>query len=227
MSDAVLIHACERAAAARARALLRALQPARSRRRARLLAPLSGQDVDAAGAGGQRRGGARPPAVLPRDAQGCAGAPAADATVVHFSPAPLSRLAQAAKSIPGLLAIDIHEDPWTPGLFNVWERYQTYAELAEHGSSQRQTAFEEKLLPLTRSGIGITLNIWEDGKLGHACVGIGPKGEGGLDDSTGASGTAGGGAGYKQTVKVGANTHRDLEGDTFGLKQASEVKRKD
>ncbi len=50
----------------------------------------------------------------------------------------------------------------------------------------------------------------------------GPKGEGGLDDATGQSGGAGGGAGYTQTsatVDLGKEK-RDHEGDSFGMKEA-------
>jgi hypothetical protein len=50
----------------------------------------------------------------------------------------------------------------------------------------------------------------------------GPKGEGGLDDATGQSGGAGGGAGYTQTsatVDLGKMRRGD-EGDSFGMKAA-------
>lgn len=44
----------------------------------------------------------------------------------------------------------------------------------------------------------MALYEWNDGQLGAVCLQGGPKGEGGLDDATGASGAAGG-AGLKQT----------------------------
>jgi len=53
-------------------------------------------------------------------------------------------------------------------------------------------------------------------------VATGPKGEGGLDDATGQSGGAGGGAGYTQTsatVDLGKMRRGD-EGDAFGMKAA-------
>ena len=46
--------------------------------------------------------------------------------------------------------------------------------------------------------VGIALFEYQDGKLGNSCVEIGPKGEGGLDDATGAN-KYGGGARYEQT----------------------------
>ncbi len=55
-----------------------------------------------------------------------------------------------------------------------------------------------------------------------ACAFAGPKGEGGLDDATGQSGGAGGGAGYTQTsatVDLGKQKRGD-EGDSFGMKAA-------
>ena len=54
------------------------------------------------------------------------------------------------------------------------------------------------------------------------CVQPGPKGEGGLDDATGQSGGAGGGAGYTQTsgtVELGKMRRGD-EGDAFGMQAA-------
>lgn len=124
----------------------------------------------------------------------------------------------------GLQTFDIHEDPWTAGVFNVWERWDTVASLGRFGSSPEQQAFEAAVLPLTRTGIGMALYEWQDGKLGVACVPIGPKGEGGLDDAPGAHGGVGGGSSYVQTSKGNAPTHRhDDKKDLFGMSQALEM----
>ena len=116
---------------------------------------------------------------------------------------------------------DIHEDPWTVGVFNVWERWDTVYSLAEFGSSAEQQQWEAEVLPLTRNGIGLVLYEWVDGKLGVACVPIGPKGEGGLDDAPGAHGGVGGGVTHTQTAKGAKPTHhRDDKKDLFGMSAA-------
>ncbi|GIL47205.1 hypothetical protein Vafri_4077 [Volvox africanus] len=56
----------------------------------------------------------------------------------------------------------------------------------------------EKLQPHLEKPIGMSLYTYENGRIGPVAIQAGPKGEGGLDDATGASGAAGG-ASYKQT----------------------------
>mmetsp|Transcript_1565 Transcript_1565/g.5171 ORF Transcript_1565/g.5171 Transcript_1565/m.5171 type:complete len:93 (-) Transcript_1565:2172-2450(-) len=60
--------------------------------------------------------------------------------------------------------------------------------------------FLQKVEPLAASDIGMTLYEIKNGKIGVASIAFGPKGEGGLDDATGAGGA--GGAGYQQTSKT-------------------------
>lgn len=110
----------------------------------------------------------------------------------------------------------------------MWERWDNVHNLARFGSSPEQQQFEASVLPLTRTGIGMALYEWVDGKLGVACVPIGPKGEGGLDDAPGAHGGVGGGASYVQTPKGAAPTHhRDDKKDTFGLAAALQSSRQE
>ena len=130
--------------------------------------------------------------------------------------------AQARNKKLGIATFDCHEDPFEPGTFHFWERYNTAADMASFNSSPAQQAFHEKVAPLLKDGIGMVLYEWSDGKLGASALPIGPKGEGGLDDATGQSGGAGGGAGYTQTsatVELGKH-HREEKGDAFGLKAA-------
>lgn len=56
----------------------------------------------------------------------------------------------------------------------------------------------KKVQVLLDGPVGMVLYEMKDGKLGMASVQGGPRGEGGLDDATGATGAAGG-ASYKQT----------------------------
>lgn len=65
----------------------------------------------------------------------------------------------------------------------------------------------------------MVLYEWQNGQIGMSCVHGGPKGEGGLDDATGAGGA--GGAGYKQTSDImnPANIEREETPvkDTWGM----------
>ena len=70
--------------------------------------------------------------------------------------------------------------------------------MGRHNTSPELSKFMEKLADLLDRPVGMALYAMKDGKVGMAAVQGGPKGEGGLDDATGASGAAGG-ASYKQT----------------------------
>jgi len=69
-------------------------------------------------------------------------------------------------------------------------------------------AFLEKSSAIVKDSIGISLYEIKDGKIGVSSIAEGPKGEGGLEDATGAGSV--GGAGYTQTSPV-VNLIRDEE----------------
>lgn len=70
--------------------------------------------------------------------------------------------------------------------------------MGRHNTAAEMQESMKQLLPLLEGPVGMALYEMKDGKLGAVAVQGGPKGEGGLDDATGASGAAGG-ASYKQT----------------------------
>ncbi|KAK9864744.1 hypothetical protein WJX84_005662 [Apatococcus fuscideae] len=98
----------------------------------------------------------------------------------------------------GILQFECSQDNWEPNVVHFWERYVGNAKLGEHSTSSEMKRFMEKVQPYLEQPIGMALYEWKDGKIGAVCIQGGPKGEGGLDDATGASGAAGG-AGLKQT----------------------------
>ena len=83
-------------------------------------------------------------------------------------------------------------------MFHFWEMYESNGDLGRHNTTPEYQQFMEKVQTLIDGPIGMALYEWKDGRLGPACTQGGPRGEGGLDDATGASGAAGG-ASYKQT----------------------------
>jgi quinol monooxygenase YgiN len=75
----------------------------------------------------------------------------------------------------GIATFDCHEDPFEPGTFHFWERYDTAAAMATFNSSPAQQAFHEKVAPLLKDGIGMVLYEWSDGKLGASAMPIGKR----------------------------------------------------
>lgn len=106
--------------------------------------------------------------------------------------------ARAKDRASGVLAFDCHKDNYEPNVFHFWELYEGNAAMGRHNTTPEVSRFMEDVQELLDGPVGMALYEWQDGKIGNACVQGGPRGEGGLDDATGASGAAGG-ASYKQT----------------------------
>jgi quinol monooxygenase YgiN len=83
--------------------------------------------------------------------------------------------AQARNKTLGIATFDVHEDPFEPGTFHFWERYDTTAAMSNFNSGDSQQAFEAKVLPLLKDGIGMMLYEWNDGKLGAPAMPIGAR----------------------------------------------------
>lgn len=81
--------------------------------------------------------------------------------------------------------------------------------------------FLTKLEPLAAEDIGVTLYEIRDGRIGAASIAAGPKGEGGLEDATGAGGA--GGAGYQQTSKVLVGSNLLAESEEGEKKKESSI----
>eukprot|EP00205_Picochlorum_sp_RCC944_P006659 CAMPEP_0182618552 /NCGR_PEP_ID=MMETSP1330-20130603/45654_1 /TAXON_ID=464278 /ORGANISM="Picochlorum sp., Strain RCC944" /LENGTH=199 /DNA_ID=CAMNT_0024838775 /DNA_START=160 /DNA_END=762 /DNA_ORIENTATION=+ len=98
-----------------------------------------------------------------------------------------------------ILSFDFWKDPEDP-VFHFYEVYESDTAFTEYYNSGEMRDFLQKVEPLAASDIGMTLYEIKNGKIGVASIAFGPKGEGGLDDATGAGGA--GGAGYQQTSKT-------------------------
>ncbi|PNH06612.1 hypothetical protein TSOC_006996 [Tetrabaena socialis] len=101
----------------------------------------------------------------------------------------------------GITVFQVVRDSWEAGTFHFWERYESADQFGDHSTSDTMMGFFTQLHPHLEGPVGVALYTYEDGRLGPACMQEGPKGEGGLDDATGASGAAGG-ASYKQTSRA-------------------------
>lgn len=97
----------------------------------------------------------------------------------------------------GILSFEYFRDPEDDCVFHFWEVYDSDEAFSAHTSSQEMKAFLQKTSSMIDGGIGVSLYEIKDGKLGMAAIAEGPKGEGGLEDATGAGSV--GGAGYTQT----------------------------
>jgi hypothetical protein len=89
------------------------------------------------------------------------------------------------------------QDPEDEGTFHFWEVYETDGAFTKHMTSPEMKAFLDESSAIVENSIGISLYEIKDGKIGVSAIAEGPKGEGGLEDATGAGSV--GGAGYKQT----------------------------
>lgn len=98
----------------------------------------------------------------------------------------------------GILSFECTKDTHEPQHFHFWERYKNAAYFNKNMASEETQAFLRDLSDHLEKPVGISLFEYVNGQIGNACVEIGPKGEGGLDDATGAN-KYGGGARYEQT----------------------------
>jgi len=98
----------------------------------------------------------------------------------------------------GIVVFQVVRDSWEDNVFHMWERYDSNANLGRHMTSEPYKEFMVKVNPYLEGPVAMALYEYKNGQLGPACTSEGPKGEGGLDDATGASGAAGG-ASMKQT----------------------------
>jgi hypothetical protein len=101
-------------------------------------------------------------------------------------------------------------------MYHFWELYESNAALGRHNTTPEYDTFMNKVQELLDGPVGMVLYEMKDGKLGMASVQGGPRGEGGLDDATGATGAAGG-ASYKQTSGTVDLTKKEDEEEDRGL----------
>lgn len=120
----------------------------------------------------------------------------------------------------GIHTFECSQDNWDKNVFHFWERYESNSHLGTHNTCHEYTTFMKKIQPHLEQPVGMALYEWRDGQLGNVCVQGGPKGEGGLDDATGASGSSGG-ASMKQTSSAvdltGIKEDEDKPREIWGL----------
>ena len=98
----------------------------------------------------------------------------------------------------GLQEFKAERDVFEEGVFHLWARYDSAASAEEGLASPLMQGFLADVAPLSERPVGMSMFEQKDGQLSSAMVDCGPKGEGGLDDATGAN-KFGGGASYQQT----------------------------
>lgn len=127
-------------------------------------------------------------------------------------------LGKASNKDNGIVEFVCSRDLYESNVFHFWERYDGNVSLGRHNTSPEFMSFMEGVQDLLEEPIGLALYAFQDGQLSNVCVQGGPKGEGGLDDATGASKSAGA-AGMKQTssaLNLG-KVKRGDEGDSWGM----------
>ncbi|BBN14298.1 hypothetical protein MPTK1_6g10490 [Marchantia polymorpha subsp. ruderalis] len=89
----------------------------------------------------------------------------------------------------GITVFECNVDPFEKNVFHFWERYDSFQIMNDIRASPEHTKFLNDVRPLLTGPIGLAAYEYKDGQIGHMMNPIGPKGEGGLDDATGQSGT--------------------------------------
>ncbi|KAK9830333.1 hypothetical protein WJX72_011082 [[Myrmecia] bisecta] len=127
--------------------------------------------------------------------------------------------ARKAQKGSGVHEFVCNQDNYEANVFHFWERYESNSHMGLHNSTPEVSKFMNEVQEHLEGPIGMALYEWKDGKISNACIQGGPKGEGGLDDATGAGGS--GGAGHKQTsgvVDLGdVQRGSEEEGDSWGM----------
>ena len=101
-------------------------------------------------------------------------------------------------SASGVLSFECTRDTHDDLQFHFWERYKDASSFSAAMAGEKTQGFLGEVSEKLQKPVGVSLFEYADGKVGSACVEVGPKGEGGLDDATGAN-KYGGGARYEQT----------------------------
>ncbi|CAM6097032.1 unnamed protein product [Calypogeia fissa] len=89
----------------------------------------------------------------------------------------------------GVQIFECNVDPYETSTYHFWELYDSFLVMNDVRSSPEHTKFMNDVRPFLVQPIGLAAYEYKDGQIGHMLNPIGPKGEGGLDDATGQSGT--------------------------------------
>jgi len=146
----------------------------------------------------------RPAAAADLAALAAAPAPAAADGAADAAAAPAAA-ALVDPDLPRLLSFSAERDQWDRHVFHVWMQAASNEALGKIDTAPRAVAFMREAAPLLERPVGMLMYTFSpDGTLGAAAVQGGPKGEGGLDDATGASGMVGAGAGGQTSAALAA-----------------------
>lgn len=119
----------------------------------------------------------------------------------------------------GILSFEVFQDPYEANQIHFLERYQDNTRMGQFNTSDPFQRFMTEIQDHLEEPVGLALYESKKGQLGAVCVQGGPKGEGGLDDATGAGGK--GASTYKQTSDVvnlgNLEEEEDEEKGFFGL----------
>lgn len=111
----------------------------------------------------------------------------------------------------------LEQDPSEQNVFFLWEKYPSNMAMAERQAEAGNVQWLEEVRPMLEEPVRMVLYEYQGDMLGVPSVYLGPKGEGGLDDATGAAGTNAG-ASYNQQMQVElGKVRRGDEGDSFGM----------
>jgi len=89
----------------------------------------------------------------------------------------------------GIEGFECNVDAFEKNTLHFWEIYESFPTMNDVRASPEHTKFMMDVRPLLTDPIALAAYEYKDGQIGHMMNPIGPKGEGGLDDATGQSGT--------------------------------------
>eukprot|EP00210_Caulerpa_lentillifera_P002613 g2500.t1 len=88
----------------------------------------------------------------------------------------------------GIISFEVFQDPHEEKQIHFFERYLDNTRMGQFNTSDEFQKFMTEIQDYLEEPVGLVLYEYKKGQLGAVCVQGGPKGEGGLDDATGAGG---------------------------------------
>mmetsp|Transcript_31817 Transcript_31817/g.70686 ORF Transcript_31817/g.70686 Transcript_31817/m.70686 type:complete len:227 (+) Transcript_31817:124-804(+) len=91
----------------------------------------------------------------------------------------------------GVVSFQCVRDTFDDKQIHFWERYESTTSFDKCTKDDWMNKFMQQVNPYLEAPVGLALYEWKNGQISSSCLPLGPKGEGGLDDATGAGGTGG------------------------------------
>lgn len=111
----------------------------------------------------------------------------------------------------GIQGFECNVDAFEKNTLHFWEIYESFPTMNDVRASPEHTKFVMDVRSLLTGPIALAAYEYKDGQIGHMMNPIGPKGEGGLDDATGQSGTK------QQSMVINQGLGDTEERSTFDL----------